>query len=497
YLDIGSEEKENEPDIPPDEEGLAASQSTEPEETYMDVPQDESTADESVVDDFEGQEQMTQEDIEALLMGRDEEAPEEVENLDNMFEDSEGLLESDEDESSVLSQDDFEAEPESEPTPQEAEPESSVEAEAEFVQQAELEDEAISEPDVEPEIAAAVEEEAEELKAEEQPVEEAIEEPAEEKTVEKEPDVPQPESTASDDQMMNKEELSAILREEEQNEDAEKALDSLAEQTEEIARKLDGFEEEETGSQSQFQPGTNVNGQGEEIESTEDDPNSRKLNPKLIKPLIFTGIGAVVIMVLLYFFPMGTGKDETELALEHISEAWTWERNPDHESSVKYRIYAPGASITLSTLGGLRSTALAELDSSPLKSHYTKLEKNAEIERFRLLGDVRYVEAKDAKNSRMLHFDYFFKDQEGRFHLKRSAYFGVSELVLKLEITSITEDPDLTSESEVSQNLNQLFMDVLGISELGYLPEHEIGEDIKDFEKNTQFLAKRVILLDK
>jgi|GEM_PF-1938632 len=520
----------------------------EADETYIEITGDDAGKEGGGADEL-----MTADDIEALLTGEDaeeendsddgseeettsdtemeveigsteesspeeliEEDPETSENrdinLDSMFDESEDILANEGDETDLLSQDEFESEDELDS--EESDPDSSDEDGEQSADIISEDEEVPDEPAVEPEeqeVESTDESESDAEGSEENEPSEETEEPSEtaeeetteveqpeESEAEGEPPEKQESSEAEDDQMMSKEELSAMLRQEEQEEDAEKSLEELSQHTEEITKRLDGLEEQEMQNQSQFNPPT--------VDDSSESANNSKekvaalliMLQKNLKFVVPSVIGLIAIALAFFLYPMLQSKQEPIIELAHASEAWKWERNLDATSSVKYRIYAPGTMVTLSSLGGLKLSELEKVNGAPLKEYYEELERNHEIMRFRLLGEVKYFEKRTDKDVSMLHYDYFYRDIEGKNHLKRSAYFSVSELLLKMEFTSISEDSDLTSsESEVSQNLNQIFMDVFGITNLKYLPEHLIGDDKENFETNIQYLAQRAILLDK
>ena len=287
----------------------------------------------------------------------------------------------------------------------------------------------------------------------------------------------------SDDQMMSKEELSAMLSQEDEQEQkkSEKIDDQdsedLSEPTQEKIVLENDMEVEMQGS-TQFNPPpkTKVSETGQRTKETFQALLSKvKSNLKFVIPAT---IGLVAMGTAGLLYPSLRKPNAPAPSLAHPAEAWKWRRNPDSKSTVKYQIYAPGVTLSLSHLAGVEFSDLIKNEGAPLKEYYEDLEKKREILRFRLLGEVKYFKTDNDIDPTMIHYDYFFRDLENKNHLKRAVYFKISEMLLKIEFSALSEDGDLTSsESEAASNLNGTFKSVFGISDLQYLPEFviEIG----------------------
>ena len=454
---------------------------------------------------FDDQEMMTADDIEALLRGSDDEdeidsgGPDESQ-VQNDPEIEQAELESadldysptnslENDETDLLSQDGFD-----EIASEETDILDSLKASEAEPDEEEKEDSEDSEKSKDvTELIPTVSE----IEAEEEPDEESNE-ILEEETGEE--GLPELTASEADDQMMSKEELSAMLRQEEQDEQEEKIEspgEESNEQTEEIVESSVTMEEKVQGS-TQFNPPSKAKssatseGAKDRIQAL---VSKAKSNLKFIIP---SAIGLIAIATAALLYPTLKQPDAPEPSLAHPSEAWKWKRNPNTKSTVKYQIKAPGVLLTLSNLTGVKFPDLLKTDGAPLKEYYEGLENQREILKFRLLGEVKYFKSDTDMDPVMIHYDFFYRDLDDKNHLKRATYFKVSEIILKMEFSAASDDADLiSSESETAKNLNDVFKSVFGLSELKYVPEFSIGQDLKSFENNIQYLAQRSLLLDK
>jgi hypothetical protein len=338
-------------------------------------------------------------------------------------------------------------------------------------------------------------------------------------------------SQAEEDTLLSREELSAMLKtpsedsEPETPADAEIAspesapeepyadpevfteekIQALTEHTNEISRQLKELEQrDEDQPESQFQPGA-MPGQGKSKTKEAQEKGERRSMkiPLWSESSSLKRIGVLTTIVGLisasvYFIPPWLNPPPPAVAkVEHPSENWTWEKNPNQSSSVKYRIHAPGASVTLSSLVSLDSRSLGKMETSHINQYYERQRKRRKIQKFRFLNHVRYHKDPADPITRMIQYDYTFKDLQGRNHLIRSVFFGVGAQVFKLGIRATTNDAEGSSSSQVSQNLNQIFQDFLGLSRTSYLPEYFLEKEFKAFTKNSRYLAQRAIMLDR
>ena len=286
----------------------------------------------------------------------------------------------------------------------------------------------------------------------------------------------------------------------------EEKIQALAEHTNEISQQLTDVEKHGNSGEpeSQFQPGK-VPGKAQDKTGKADKTGkSRSFKIPLWsegsswKRLGILTTAVSVIGAGIYFVPAWIQPPPPEVVkVEHPSEKWPWEKNPNQNSSVKYRIHVPGASVTLSSLVSLDSRSLNKMEPGHISQYYEKQRKRRKIQKFRFLNHVRYHKDPSDPITRMAQYDYTYKDLQGRNHLIRSLFFGVGAQVFRLGIQATTNDAEGSSSSQVSQNLNQVFQDFFGLSRTSYLPEYFLEKEFTVFTKNSRYLAQRAIMLDR
>lgn len=175
--------------------------------------------------------------------------------------------------------------------------------------------------------------------------------------------------------------------------------------------------------------------------------------------------------------------------------SWSWEKNQNPRSSVKYKIFTSGMSLMLSNISGAISSDINKLNTDMIKKVYENQVTSKKIKTFKILNEAQYMrEAGDAL--RMIHFDYAIQTNDNRAFLKKSVYLGVGERLLKLDFTARTDNIDEPSDGPNWSRLENNFRAALGLGELTRNREVYLGQQFENFDKSSRYFAARALGLN-
>ncbi len=254
-------------------------------------------------------------------------------------------------------------------------------------------------------------------------------------------------------------------------------------------------------SNAEGQPNNPFNGQNSSTQSQEQFPAANKVeknkNRKSWLKWLFaliTGIAAVTSVIALWPNIQKVLEPKPK-EFKNPAASWSWEKNSNTKSSIKYKIFVPGMSLMLSSIDAGRSSDINKLNADMIKRAYERRLKQNKLKKFRMLNETQYLrEAGD--NLRMINFDYALKTNDNRTFIKKSVYLGVGDRLFKLDFTSRAESIDEPSDGPAWSKLEKNFRSALGLKEFKRNKEVYIGNSFENFKKASEYFATRAMGLN-
>ncbi len=236
--------------------------------------------------------------------------------------------------------------------------------------------------------------------------------------------------------------------------------------------------------------------QSEEQFPAANQAEKRKSKKSWIKWIfaLFTGIAATSTCVL--FWP-DINKFLASKPKEFVNPAvsWSWEKNSNPNSSIKYKIFSPGMSLMLSSIRSGKASDMNKLNSDMIKRAYEKRVKQKKLKKFKLLHETQYLR-EPGDSLRMIHFDYALETNDSRKFIKKSVYLGVGDRLFKLDFTSRAESIDEPSNGAAWVKLEKNFRSALGLKKFTRDKEVYIGNSFRNFKLASEYFASRALGLN-
>lgn len=236
------------------------------------------------------------------------------------------------------------------------------------------------------------------------------------------------------------------------------------------------------------------NQQFEKANNAEKAVNKRK-SRKWVTPFAFSSL---LLLGMAVFILMPEIRKHLTLKTDEFvnpAASWSWEKNEDPRSSVKYKIFTSGMSLMLSNISGAISRDINKLDTNMIKKVYENQIKSKKLKNFKILNETQYMrEAGDTL--RMIHFDYAVQTNDNRAFLKKSVYLGVGERLLKLDFTARANDINEPSDGPNWSRIESNFRAAFGLGELTRDREVYLGQRFDNFDKSSRYFAERALGLN-
>ena len=256
-----------------------------------------------------------------------------------------------------------------------------------------------------------------------------------------------------------------------------------------------------TISNAEGQPNNPFSGQNSSTQSQEQFPAANKVEKNKnrkswLKWLLtfITGIAAVTSVIA--FWPdIQKVLEPKPKEFKNPAASWSWEKNSNTKSSIKYKIFVPGMSLMLSSIDAGKSSDINKLNADMIKRAYERRLKQNKLKKFRMLNETQYLrEAGD--NLRMINFDYALETNDNRTFIKKSVYLGVGDRLFKLDFTSRAESIDEPSDGPAWSKLEKNFRSALGLKDFKRNKEVYIGNSFENFKKASEYFATRAMGLN-
>ena len=175
--------------------------------------------------------------------------------------------------------------------------------------------------------------------------------------------------------------------------------------------------------------------------------------------------------------------------------SWSWEKNSNPNSSIKYKIFVPGMSLMLSSINAARAADMNKLSSDIIKKAYERRVREKKLKNFKLLHETQYLR-EPGDSLRMIHFDYALETNDNRKFIKKSVYLGVE--IVFLSLISLRRPRVLTSQATVlpGVNWNKNFRSALGLKKFTRSKEVYIGSSFQNFKTASEYFASRALGLN-
>tara|TARA_Y100000589_G_scaffold127717_2_gene121577 strand:- start:1975 stop:3753 length:1779 start_codon:yes stop_codon:yes gene_type:complete len=281
----------------------------------------------------------------------------------------------------------------------------------------------------------------------------------------------------------------------EDNNDGILSNEQVSEMLQSASQDLDETSKPESQPNNPFQGESHSNKTGEQFPAANEVEKKKNRN-SLLKWILTFITGATAIASVLVFLPdIRTILAPKPQEFKSPAAAWSWEKNSNRKSSIKYKIFVPGMSLMLSSIDAGKSSDVNKLNSDMIKRAYELRLKQKKIRKFRMLNETHYLrEAGD--NLRMIHFDYALQTNDERSFIKKSVYLGVGDRLFKLDFTSRAETIDEPSDGPAWKKLEQNFRSALGLKEFKRDKEVYLGSSFENFKKASEYFATRAMGLN-
>ena len=209
---------------------------------------------------------------------------------------------------------------------------------------------------------------------------------------------------------------------------------------------------------------------------------------------LFLGIGLTASCIL--FWPnLNKLMDTKTEGFKNPAASWSWEKNSNPNSSIKYKIFVPGMSLMLSSINAARAADMNKLSSEIIKKAYERRVREKKLKNFKLLHETQYLR-EPGDSLRMIHFDYALETNDNRKFIKKSVYLGVGDRLFKLDFTSKAESIDEPSDGPAWSKLEQNFRSALGLKKFTRSKEVYIGSSFQNFKTASEYFASRALGLN-
>ena len=209
---------------------------------------------------------------------------------------------------------------------------------------------------------------------------------------------------------------------------------------------------------------------------------------------LFLGIGLTASCIL--FWPHLNKLMHTKPeGFNNPAASWSWEKNSNPNSSIKYKIFVPGMSLMLSSINAARAADMNKLSSDIIKKAYERRVREKKLKNFKLLHETQYLR-EPGDSLRMIHFDYALETNDNRKFIKKSVYLGVGDRLFKLDFTSKAESIDEPSDGPAWSKLEQNFRSALGLKKFTRSKEVYIGSSFQNFKTASEYFASRALGLN-
>ena len=223
----------------------------------------------------------------------------------------------------------------------------------------------------------------------------------------------------------------------------------------------------------------------------------KRKNKKTWIKWIFTLISGITATATCIFFWPDINKwlEPKPKEFKNPAASWSWEKNTNPNSSIKYKIFVPGMSVMLSSINAGKASDMNKLNSDIIKRAYERRVKEKKLKKFRMLHETQYLR-EPGDSLRMIHFDYALETNDNRKFIKKSVYLGVGDRLFKLDFTSRADSIDEPSDGPAWIKLEKNFRTALGLKEFTRNKEVYIGASFQNFRIASDYFASRALGLN-
>ncbi len=223
----------------------------------------------------------------------------------------------------------------------------------------------------------------------------------------------------------------------------------------------------------------------------------KRKNKKTWIKWIFALISGITATATCIFFWSDINKwlEPKPKEFKNPAASWSWEKNTNPNSSIKYKIFVPGMSVMLSSINAGKASDMNKLNSGIIKRAYERRVKEKKLKKFRMLHETQYLR-EPGDSLRMIHFDYALETNDNRKFIKKSVYLGVGDRLFKLDFTSRADSIDEPSDGPAWIKLEKNFRTALGLKEFTRNKEVYIGASFQNFKIASDYFASRALGLN-